>query len=66
MKFVTVGVMLAAGVAMAGGAKADEPLRREAAALFFANAEIFYEHVLQAVAKAPTPTKWVVVAAASL
>jgi len=33
MKFVTVGVMLAAGVAMAGGAKADE-LRREAAALF--------------------------------
>jgi cytochrome c peroxidase len=34
MKFVTVGVMLAAGVAMAGAAKADEPLRREAAALF--------------------------------
>ena len=34
MKFVTVGVMFAAGVAMAGGAKADEPLRREAAALF--------------------------------
>jgi cytochrome c peroxidase len=34
MKFATVGVMLAAGVAMAGAAKADEPLRREAAALF--------------------------------
>jgi cytochrome c peroxidase len=34
MKFAMVGVMLAAGVAMAGGAKADEPLRREAAALF--------------------------------
>ena len=34
MKLVTVGVMLAAGFAMAGAAKADEPLRREAAALF--------------------------------
>jgi cytochrome c peroxidase len=34
MKFVTVGVMLAAGFALAGAAKADEPLRREAAALF--------------------------------
>ena len=34
MKFATVGVMLAAGVAMAGAAKADEPLRRQAAALF--------------------------------
>ena len=33
MKFVKVGVMLAAGI-LAGGAKADEPLRREAAALF--------------------------------
>jgi high affinity sulfate transporter 1 len=33
------------------------------APLFFANAEIFREHVLQAVAEAPTPTKWVVVAA---
>jgi MFS superfamily sulfate permease-like transporter len=33
------------------------------APLFFANAEIFHEHVLQAVADAPTPTKWVVVAA---
>jgi MFS superfamily sulfate permease-like transporter len=33
------------------------------APLFFANAEIFHEHVLQAVAEAPTPTKWVVVAA---
>ena len=33
------------------------------APLFFANAEVFREHVLQAVAEAPTPTKWVVVAA---
>jgi high affinity sulfate transporter 1 len=33
------------------------------APLFFANAETFHEHVLQAVADAPTPTKWVVVAA---
>ena len=33
------------------------------APLFFANAEIFREHVLQAIAEAPTPTKWVVVAA---
>jgi high affinity sulfate transporter 1 len=33
------------------------------APLFFANAEIFHEHVLQAVAEAPTPVKWVVVAA---
>jgi MFS superfamily sulfate permease-like transporter len=33
------------------------------APLFFANAEVFREHVLQAVADAPTPTKWVVVAA---
>jgi MFS superfamily sulfate permease-like transporter len=33
------------------------------APLFFANAEIFHEHVLRAVAAAPTPTKWVVVAA---
>jgi high affinity sulfate transporter 1 len=33
------------------------------APLFFANAEIFHEHVLQAIAEAPTPTKWVVVAA---
>ena len=33
------------------------------APLFFANAEIFREHVLQAVADAPTPTQWVVVAA---
>jgi MFS superfamily sulfate permease-like transporter len=33
------------------------------APLFFANAEIFLEHVLRAVATAPTPTKWVVVAA---
>lgn len=33
------------------------------APLFFANAEIFLEHVLRAVAEAPTPTRWVVVAA---
>ncbi len=33
------------------------------APLFFANADIFHEHVLQAIAEAPTPTKWVVVAA---
>ncbi len=31
--------------------------------LFFANADIFHEHVLQAVADAPTLVKWVVVAA---
>ena len=33
------------------------------APLFFANAEVFREHVLQAIADAPTPTKWVIVAA---
>jgi high affinity sulfate transporter 1 len=33
------------------------------APLFFANAEMFQEHVLQAVAEAPTPTRWVVIAA---
>ncbi len=33
------------------------------APLFFANAAIFQEHVLRAVGDAPTPTKWVVVAA---
>lgn len=33
------------------------------APLFFANAEIFHEHVLQAIAEAPTRTMWVVVAA---
>jgi len=33
------------------------------APLFFANASIFQEHVLRAVSRAPTPTKWVVVAA---
>jgi len=33
------------------------------APLFFANAEIFHHQVLRAVAHAPTPTKWVVVAA---
>ena len=34
------------------------------APLFFANAEIFHEHVLRAVADSPTPSKWIVVAAA--
>jgi high affinity sulfate transporter 1 len=33
------------------------------APLFFANAEIFHEHILRAIAEAPTRTKWVVVAA---
>jgi MFS superfamily sulfate permease-like transporter len=33
------------------------------APLFFANAAVFQEHVLQAVAEASTPIKWVVVAA---
>ncbi len=33
------------------------------APLFFANAGIFREHLLAAVASAPTPTRWVVVAA---
>ena len=33
------------------------------APLFFANAEIFRDHVLRAIAEAPTPTRWVVVAA---
>lgn len=33
------------------------------APLFFANAEMFREHVLKAVSDAPTPTKWIVVAA---
>jgi high affinity sulfate transporter 1 len=33
------------------------------APLFFANGEIFHEHVLEAVATAPTPATWVVVAA---
>ena len=33
------------------------------APLFFANAEIFHEHILQAIADAPTRTKWIVVAA---
>ncbi len=33
------------------------------APLFFANAGVFHEHVLQAIADAPTPVKWVVVAA---
>jgi MFS superfamily sulfate permease-like transporter len=33
------------------------------APLFFANASVFQEHVLQAVADSPTPTKWIVVAA---
>jgi MFS superfamily sulfate permease-like transporter len=33
------------------------------APLFFANAETFRAHLLEAVADAPTPTKWVVIAA---
>jgi MFS superfamily sulfate permease-like transporter len=33
------------------------------APLFFANAETFREHVLQAIAEAPTRTKWIIVAA---
>ncbi|MCE9608237.1 MAG: SulP family inorganic anion transporter [Planctomycetia bacterium] len=33
------------------------------APLFFANASIFQEHILRAISRAPTPTKWVVVAA---
>lgn len=33
------------------------------APLFFANAELFRERVMESVAKAPTPTRWVVVAA---
>lgn len=33
------------------------------APLFFANASVFQEHVLQAITRSPTPTKWVVVAA---
>ena len=33
------------------------------APLFFANAEFFRERVLEAVAKAPTPVRWLVVAA---
>lgn len=33
------------------------------APLFFANAQVFHDHVLAAVASAPTRTKWVVVAA---
>jgi high affinity sulfate transporter 1 len=33
------------------------------APLFFANAEIFHQQVLEAVTRAPTPTRWVVVAA---
>ena len=33
------------------------------APLFFANAELFKERVLHAVAKAPTPVRWFVVAA---
>jgi high affinity sulfate transporter 1 len=31
--------------------------------LFFANAEWFHEHVLKAIANAPTPTRWIVIAA---
>jgi high affinity sulfate transporter 1 len=36
------------------------------APLFFANAEVFREHILQAVAEAPTSAQWVVVAAEPL
>ncbi|MFN8379685.1 MAG: sulfate permease [Anaerolineae bacterium] len=36
---------------------------RWTAPLFFANADFFYEHVLDAVSKAPTPTRWIVVSA---
>jgi MFS superfamily sulfate permease-like transporter len=36
------------------------------APLFFANAEVFAEHVRQAIADAPTLTKWVMVAAESV
>jgi len=36
------------------------------APLFFANAQIFHDHLLAAVATAPTRTRWVVVAAASV
>ena len=35
--------------------------RRDAPLYFFANAEVFHERVLQAVADAPTPTQWIVV-----
>jgi high affinity sulfate transporter 1 len=38
-------------------------LLRWDAPLFFANAELFLDRVLQAVAGAPTPTRWLVVAA---
>jgi MFS superfamily sulfate permease-like transporter len=33
------------------------------APLFFANARIFHEHILKSIADAPTPVKWIVVAA---
>lgn len=33
------------------------------APLFFANASVFHDHVRRAVAEAPTPTRWVIVAA---
>ena len=33
------------------------------APLFFANAELFHDRVLEAVAGSPTPVQWVVVAA---
>lgn len=33
------------------------------APLFFANAQVFHDHILAAVASAPTRTRWVVVAA---
>ena len=45
------------------GRKTGLVLFRWDAPLFFANAEVFREHVLKAISKAPTATKWVVVAA---
>ena len=45
------------------GRKNGLVLFRWDAPLFFANAEVFREHVLKAISKAPTATKWVVVAA---
>lgn len=41
----------------------DLVLFRWDAPLFFANAEFFREHALRAVSGAPTPTRWIVVAA---
>lgn len=38
-------------------------LYRWTAPLFFANADLFYEHVREAIADAPTPVKWIVITA---